>query len=97
MGKNYLSIFFSISVLLFIHLPLNAQKMDTSFNSGTIQLQIHPILNNQPLVLGERVFVPLLNDSVQIDRLRFYLSDMSFSNSSDNQENIEQKFFLIDL
>lgn len=97
MGKKYLSIFLSFWLLLFIHLTLNAQKMDTSFNSGTIQLQIHSILNNQPLVLGQKVFVPLLNDSVQIDRLRFYLSDMSFSNASDNQENIEQQFFLIDL
>ena len=97
MGKKYLSIFLSFWLLLFIHLTLNAQKMDTSFNSGTIQLQIHPILNSQPLVLGQKVFVPLLNDSVQINRLRFYLSDMSFSNASDNQENIEQQFFLIDL
>ena len=97
MGKKYLSIFLSFWLLLFINLTLNAQKMDTSFNSGTIQLQIHSILNNQPLVLGQKVFVPLLNDSVQIDRLRFYLSDISFSNASDNQENIEQQFFLIDL
>jgi hypothetical protein len=97
MGKKYLSIFLSFWLLLFIHLTLNAQKMDTSFNSGTIQLQIHPILNNQPLVLGQKVFVPLLNDSVQIDRLRFYLSGMSFSNASNNQEKIEQQFFLIDL
>ena len=97
MGKNYLSIFLSFLVLLFVNLPLNAQKSDTSFSSKTIQLQIHPILNKQPLVLGQRVFVPLINDSVQIDRLRFYLSNMAFSNTSDIQENIGQQFFLIDL
>ena len=97
MGKNYLSIFLSFLVLLFLNLPLKAQKMDASFNSGTIQLQIHPILNKQPLILGQRVFVPLINDSVQIDRLRFYLSNMAFSNTSDIQENIGQQFFLIDL
>ena len=97
MGKNYLSLFLSFLVLLFLNLPLKAQKMDASFNSGTIQLQIHPILNKQPLVLGQRVFVPLINDSVQIDRLRFYLSNMTFSNTSDIQENIGQQFFLIDL
>tara|TARA_B110000285_G_C14931745_1_gene517668 strand:+ start:59 stop:787 length:729 start_codon:yes stop_codon:yes gene_type:complete len=97
MGKKYLSIFLSFLVLLFVHLPLQAQKMGASFNSKTIQLQIKPMLNNQPLGLGQKVFVPLLNDSVQIDRLRFYLSGMSFSNASDNQEKIEQQFFLIDL
>jgi hypothetical protein len=97
MGKKYLSIFLSFLVLLFVNLPLKAQKMDASCNSGTIQLQIHPILNKQPLVLGQRVFVPLLHDSVQIDRLRFYLSNMSFSNASDTQKNIGQQFFLIDI
>ena len=84
-------------MLLFARLPLQAQRIDASFNSRTIQLQVNPTLHNEPLVLGQKVFVPLLNDSVQIDRLRFYLSGMSFSNASDSQEKIEQQFFLIDL
>lgn len=97
MGKKYLSIFLSFLVLLFTRSPLQAQKIGASFDSGIIQLQIQPTLNNQQLVLGQKVFVPLLNDSVQINRLRFYLSGMSFSNASDNQEIIKQQFFLIDL
>ena len=97
MGKKCFSIFLSFLALLFTRSTLQAQNIDASFNAGTIQLHILPILNNQPLVLGQKVFIPQLDDSVQIDRLRFYLSDVSFSNSSDKQENIQQQFFLIDL
>jgi hypothetical protein len=97
MGKKCFSIFLSFLALLFTRSTLQAQNIAAAFNSGTIQMHILPILNNQPLVLGQKVFIPQLDDSVQIDRLRFYLSDVSFSNSSDKQENIQQQFFLIDL
>ena len=97
MGKKCFSIFLSFLALLFTRSTLQAQNIAAAFNSGTIQMHILPILNNQPLVLGQKVFIPQLDDSGQIDRLRFYLSDVSFSNSSDKQENIQQQFFLIDL
>jgi hypothetical protein len=96
MGKNYFSILLGFFILLFSNLPLYAQNHTASFKKQTIQLQFQATLNNQPLVLGQRVFVPLLNDSLRIDRLRFYLSDISFSDASGNKENVEQ-FFLIDL
>jgi hypothetical protein len=97
MDKKYASIFFSAWLLLLVQFPLQGQERGTSIESPVIPLEIQVILNNKALALGQMVFIPILNDSVQIDRLRFYLSDISVSNSSVNQENMGERFLLIDL
>jgi hypothetical protein len=97
MHKKYASIFLSAWLLLLAHFPLPAQERVTSFEPLVIPLEIQATLNNERLVLGKMVFIPILNDSVQINRLRFYLSDISVSNSSVNQENMGERFLLIDL
>ena len=97
MDKKYASIFLSAWLLLFAQFPVQGQERVTSFETTIIPLEIQVILNKQALALGQMVFIPILNDSVQIDRLRFYLSDISVSNSLENQENMGERFMLIDL
>jgi hypothetical protein len=97
MNKKYGSIFFIVWLLVIAHLTLQAQEGQSSFERPLIQLEIQAIVYNQPLVLGQMVFIPILSDSVQIDRLKFYLSDISISNTKVNQENSSERFFLIDL
>ncbi len=97
MGKNWGVICRCVSMLLLASMTTQAQDVSTPSGTQFIQLQIQPLLHNKVLVLGQKVFIPLLNDSIQIDRLRFYLSDISFSTSSGTTGKTEQRFFLIDL
>ncbi len=45
---------------------------------GTATLQFRPLYNAQQVVPGKKVFNPKTNDSLRIDVLRFYISDICF-------------------
>lgn len=96
MGKNYERFFMGGLLVFLTHFTGYAQEL-SFIPTSNIQLQIQPLIHQQPLVLGSAFFVPELNDSVQIDRLRFYLSDIRFTNASGKEDTVSQRFFLMDM
>lgn len=96
MIKKWGSVFGCFMLFILTHFSTNAQDSIPFKQPHIIQLQIEPTLNNQPILLGQQVFIDALNDSAQIDRLRFYISDIHFTSNSGIYEYIAQRFFLMD-
>ena len=77
-------------VLLFgIAAPAGAQH-------STATLHLRPLFNAQPVVPGQPVFNPKKNDSLRIDVLRFYISDIRFY-KHDSLVATDSLFHLVDM
>ncbi|MFT5878675.1 MAG: hypothetical protein ACI8SA_002545 [Dokdonia sp.] len=97
MSENYKVVLLCVLCLQLLNYPIHAQAINSSDAPRLTNLQIEFVLNHKPLVLGQIVFIPEINDSVKIDRLRFYISDIFFSNTFSTINYTKKRFFLIDL
>ena len=56
-----------------------------------------PEMNDQPLVPGENDYLPEIRDSVKIEALKFYISDVQFFQDEQLVYTLEKKHLLIDV
>ena len=77
-------------------LAQNQNKRDTN-SSREIHIQIKPVIGNQTLELLTNYYLNQIEDSVKIEKLRFYISNLSFSTNGNLIETQGQQYFLMDL
>ncbi|MCP4441094.1 MAG: hypothetical protein GY810_19390 [Aureispira sp.] len=73
--------------LLYNTLDLTAQQ----------QISFVPKLYNQPIIVGHKYFLEQQKDSVQIDKLQFYIANIYFYLDATEVHEVAQKHFLIDI
>jgi hypothetical protein len=76
---------------------LQAQMINTEKPVQEILIQIQPIISDQMAVLQKNYYVEELKDSVSLDHLRFYVSNISFLKNGKVYKLEGQRYFLIDL
>ncbi len=62
-----------------------------------IHIKFQPELSNHPLVLREKVFVREIQDSITVNKLKLYLSDITFSYGKDLDIATKKRFYLMDM
>jgi hypothetical protein len=77
-------------------LAQNQNKRDTN-SSRKIHIQVKPVIGNQPLTLLQNYYLDQIQDSVKIEKLRFYISNVSFSANGNAIKTQGQQYFLIDV
>jgi hypothetical protein len=76
-------------VLFLIVVNSNAQLLDNS-------ITFIPTFNNEQLLLGRKYFLPSKQDSVEVTKLKFYISSISFYKKAKRVKTLSQKPFLFD-
>ena len=66
-------------------------------DSIDVPLFFIPKINNEPLILGQKYLVPGLEDSVSINKLKFYLSNIMLQTIDGKWLSARKKYVLIDL
>jgi hypothetical protein len=80
----------SLYILLQAFVPfLNSHQEEQS-------IHIELLLNDQPLELGQAVYVPEVADTVQIERFKFYVSEVQFWEGEKQIGLLPQRHILID-
>lgn len=72
----------------------------TSFmilKNDEVHVKFKPVFGNSPLQLNTNYFLPVLNDSISIETLRFYVSNITLLNKGKTVYTAQNKFHLIDL
>lgn len=70
--------------------------LKSSFGFSQVQLSVIPTFDGEPLEL-EKKYSLSGNDSVQFETLKFYLSNISYTDNSGKTSDLTKKYFLIDL
>jgi len=64
--------------------------------SQEIKLAFEPLFDDQIIKIGKTYYSPTLDDSVQFETLRFYISDVAFFNDEQKIGELTQRYLLID-
>ncbi|MFY7965964.1 MAG: MbnP family protein [Chitinophagaceae bacterium] len=82
-------------LFIVIMLLLNTQLLKAQDNSG-FQLKFEPMFNNTPLVLNDSFYHISNNDSIQISKLKFYISAIQFYNNNKLVFTEKNSYHLVD-
>jgi len=77
-----------ICILFFFH-SLNAQEVNSC-------IQFRPVFQNQTIELYKTYFQVGTKDSVRVEKIKFYISDILFLLDSVVVDSVKQKFWLMD-
>src|SRR5690348_6475907 len=67
----------------------------TSFNLYGQKVQFKPTFQHQPIELNKKYVFQ--NDSLEIETLKFYISNIRFYNNGKLVDTVDKKYFLMDL
>ncbi|MDP5169211.1 MAG: hypothetical protein NWR72_03115, partial [Bacteroidia bacterium] len=80
---------------LFI-LPISILFMVLSAQAQTKSINFQLSLNGQPLEIGKNYFLPSIQDSIQIDAFKMYLSDLTFFRGNEKLGTAKKQHILLD-
>jgi hypothetical protein len=76
--------------LCFAHLGIE------SFAQKSNNIHFDAIINHEKMILGKTYFLPVLKDSIRIDNLKFYISNIKFTKKNKLVSNVDG-YYLIDM
>lgn len=82
--------FFTLTLFLFLSITSFAQPTNEA-------IEFKLTINHHPINLGKKYFINTLPDSIKIDAIRFYISNVQFFQEDEFVFSLEKKHHLVDL
>ncbi len=84
--------FFCIAFLFYLSTSMN----DSIGQTSQCNVKFQFLINEEPLIIGKNYFVSSLDDSIKIDRLKLYISNIELSNKNDSSY-ARKNHYLLDI